>query len=103
ASDALGVLDGGEKALPGDWQIPVIRAMVMEAAGKTDDARRVLADAQRRWPEAAAVWEAEGSILLAHGQDAEGRKALATAAALGARSGDAAPMKILYSGPPRDW
>src|SRR6185503_5762783 len=25
ASDALSVLDGGEKALPGDWQIPVIR------------------------------------------------------------------------------
>jgi len=103
ANDALSVLDGGEKALPGDWQIPVIRAMVLEVAGKTDEARRVLGDAQRRWPEASAVWEAEGSILLAHGQEAEGRKALATAAALGARAGDAAPIKILYGGPPREW
>jgi hypothetical protein len=41
--------------------------------------------------------------LLAHGQEAEGRKALATAAALGARSGDAAPMKIFYGAPPRAW
>jgi tetratricopeptide (TPR) repeat protein len=103
ASEALSVLDGGEKALPGDWQIPVIRAMVLELAGRTDEARRALADAQRRWPEAAAVWEAEGSILLAHGQEADGRKALATAAALGARGGDAAPMKILFGGPPREW
>ena len=103
ANDALSVLDGGEKALAGDWQIPVIRAMVLEMAGRTDEARRVLADAQRRWPEAAAVWEAEGSILLAHGQEADGRKALVTAAALGARGGDAAPMKILFSGPPREW
>lgn len=103
AADALSMLDGGEKALPGDWQIPVLRAMVLEAAGKTDDARRVLSDAQRRWPEAAAVWEAEGSILLAHGDEAGGRKALATAKALGARSGDAAPMKIFNSGPPREW
>jgi tetratricopeptide (TPR) repeat protein len=103
AADALSVLDGGEKALPGDWQIPVMRAMVLEAAEKTDEARRVLADAQHRWPEAAAVWEAEGSILLAHGQEAEGRKALATAAALGAHAGDAAPMKIFYGGPPREW
>jgi tetratricopeptide (TPR) repeat protein len=103
AADALGVLEGGEKALPGDWQIPVMRAMVLEIAGKAAEARRVLTDAQRRWPEAAAVWEAEGSILLAHGQEAEARKALATAVALGAHAGEAAPMKILYGGPPRDW
>ncbi|HVY93184.1 MAG TPA: tetratricopeptide repeat protein [Bryobacteraceae bacterium] len=103
ASDALSVLDGGAKALPGDWQIPVIRAMVLEASGKTDEARRALGDAQRRWPEAAAVWEVEGSILLAHGQEAEARKALANAKALGAHSGDAAPMTIFYGGPPREW
>jgi tetratricopeptide (TPR) repeat protein len=103
AADALSVLDGGEKALPGDWQIPVMRAMVMEIAGRTDEARRVLADAQRRWPEAAAVWEAEGSILLAQGQEAAGRKALATAKALGAHAGNASPKKILFRGPPREW
>jgi Flp pilus assembly protein TadD len=59
---------------------------VLELAGRTDDALRVLDDAQHRWPEVAAIRVAQGIILAAHQNPEAARKALETAATLGAHS-----------------
>ena len=85
-TDLFRLLDQAAKALPGEPQIPVIEAAFLELSGRTDDARRTLAVAQRRWPEVASVWVAQGIILAAH-DDFEGAgKALETAVKLGAHS-----------------
>ncbi len=70
-TDLFRLLDQAAKALPGEPQIPVIEAAFLELSGRTDDARRTLAVAQRRWPEVASVWVAQGIILAAH-DDSEG-------------------------------
>lgn len=115
AADAMALLDRAATALPQEAQIPVMRAVVLEVSGKTDEALGVLGDAQHRWPEVAAVWVAQGIILAAHQHAEEGRKALETAAALGARSpevlgaladkgrGSVDPAQLFLTRPPADW
>ena len=89
APEVLPLLDQAAKALPQEAQIPVIRAAMLELAGKSDDAARLLNDAQHRWPEVAAVWVAQGVIAAAHQRNEEARKYLETAVALGAHSPEA--------------
>ncbi len=111
SADALTLLDKAAAALPQEAQIPVIRAAVkLELSGKTDEALRVLGDAQHRWPEAAAVWVARGIILAAHQHPEEARKALETAVALGAHSAEvrsalagSGDEKLFLTLPPSDW
>ncbi len=85
-ADALPMLDAAGKTLPQDVQIPVMRAIVLQLSGKAGDARAVLAEAQRRWPEAPAVWTAEGFVAAADHQTDAAFRDLQTAINLGARS-----------------
>jgi Flp pilus assembly protein TadD len=82
------MLEQAAKALPEESQIPVIRATVLELAGKTDDARHLLNEAQRHWPEVASVWVAQGMIAAAHGQTDAALRFLDTAVTLGAHSAE---------------
>jgi tetratricopeptide (TPR) repeat protein len=86
APEALALLDRAAQILPDEASIPIIRATVMELAGKSDDAQRLLNDIQRRWPEVSAVWVTRGMIQATHHHFDEARRALETAVALGARS-----------------
>ena len=78
--------------------------MVLELAGKTNEAQQALSDARGRWPEVAAIWVAQGVIEAAHSRTAEARKTLATAVSLGAHTAEAVdPMKLFLGQPPQDW
>ncbi len=103
--DALRLLDQGAKtAVDGAADIAAIRAAVLELSGKSDGALELLKDAQRRWPEAASVWVAQGVILAAHGQGAAAKTALESAVVLGAHSAQGrTPGELFLSGPPREW
>jgi tetratricopeptide (TPR) repeat protein len=92
-------------AVPDNSQIAVMRAMLLELTGKTQDAQKLLADAQRRWPEAAPIWIAKGSIQSAHGQAVAAKKSIGTAAALGAHNAATIPTpeKLFLSNPPQNW
>jgi len=116
SAQALQLLDEGTKAMPQEAQMPVVRAIVLDATGKGEDASRLLSDAQRRWPEDAAVWAAEGMIQAQQKRFAEARKALATAVSLGAHSVEVKaalaqmdarpsvdPEKLFFGRLPADW
>lgn len=77
-------LDRGVRALPGNRQLLLLRAVAAELAGQTTDAGRALSEIQARWPEWQPAWTAQGMILDLHGRCTEGRKALETAQKLGA-------------------
>jgi Flp pilus assembly protein TadD len=64
----------------------VIETAFLEMSGRIDDGRRILACAQRRWPEVAAVRVAQGIVLAAQEHFDAARKSLETAVALGAHS-----------------
>jgi tetratricopeptide (TPR) repeat protein len=105
-ADLFRLLDQAAKTLPGEPQIPVIQAAFLELSGKTDDALRTLAAAQHRWPEVASIWVAQGIILAAHDHVDASRKALETAAALGAHSPEtysALAEKLFLTAPPDNW
>ncbi len=84
--DALRVSGEALKALPQDRYILLLRAVVLEHAGRTADAGLLLGQIQNRWPEWPAGWVAHGAILGIHGDRRQARAALATAVALGADS-----------------
>ena len=84
--EALQLLDQAARSLPQEVEIPVMQAAVLELAGKTGDAEKLLTDAQHRWPEVPSVWAAQGVISLAHLHNDLARKDLETAVALGAHS-----------------
>jgi len=105
-TDLFRLLDQAARTLPAEPQIPVIEAAFLELSGKTDDAQRTLAAAQRRWPEVPSIWIAQGIILAAHDHLDASRKALETAAALGAHSPEtysALAEKLFLTAPPDNW
>ncbi len=99
--------------------MPVIRAIVLDASGKGEDAARLLSDAQRQWPEDASVWAAEGMIQAQQKRFAEARKAAGrplfrwvracaeVKSALPRRSDDFKPSvdpgKLFLTRLPQDW
>lgn len=99
--DALQLLSG--PGTPDNSQIAAIRALLLDMSAKTPDARKLLADARHRWPEAAPVWLAQASIEAAHGLAVEAKKSASTAAQLGAHSAAADPRTLLLRAEPSAW
>ena len=85
-SDALRVSGEAMQAFAKERQILLLRAVVLEQAGRTGEAQGLLVQIQNRWPEWQAAWTADGIILGTHGHRAAARAALETALALGAHS-----------------
>jgi Flp pilus assembly protein TadD len=86
--DALRVSGEAMQALPQDRDILLLRAVVLEQAGRTGEAERLLVQVQNRWPEWQPAWTADGIILGTHGRREDARAALRTAVALGANSAE---------------
>jgi tetratricopeptide (TPR) repeat protein len=82
--EALRFLDQGARRLPGNREILLLKAGTLELAGQTDAAGRLLSDIQSRWPEWYLAWVVHGTVLKTHNRPEEARRALETAAALGA-------------------
>jgi predicted Zn-dependent protease len=100
-ADALQLLNG--TGVPDNPEIAAMRALLLDISAKTPDARKLLADAHRRWPEAAPLWLAQASIEAAHGLTAEAKKSGATAAQLGAHGAAADPRTLLLRAEPAAW
>ena len=113
--EALQLSDRAMQALPQDRRILLLRAVVLEQAVRTAEARHLLEQIENRWPEWAPAWAAAGIILGIHGHSPDARAALRTAVTLGAApevkryldalstSANAAPpdlARLLLSGPP---
>jgi len=88
ADEALRLSGDALKALAGDREILLVRAIALEQAGRTAEARAILEQIQNRWPEWAAGWAADGIILGAHGSLPAAIATLRTAVVLGANSAD---------------
>jgi tetratricopeptide (TPR) repeat protein len=86
AEDALLVSGEAMKALTRDREILLLRAVSLEQAGHTAEARTILEQIRNRWPEWAAAWAADGIILGTHGRREEAMAALRTALTLGVNS-----------------
>jgi tetratricopeptide (TPR) repeat protein len=81
--DSMRVSEHAVKALPQNRAMMLLRAVVLESAGRTDDALTLLAELQSRWPEWQDGWMASAIVLRAHGRRDEAEAALRTASALG--------------------
>jgi tetratricopeptide (TPR) repeat protein len=119
AAEALKLVDQALRILPGNRELLLAKAMVLELgglelSGRAGDAEPLLRGLQARWPEWHPAWVADGIILAAHQKSAEARQALETAMALGARSpeirtaltaGDARLLlhRLFQQKPPREW
>ncbi len=110
--EALDLLDRAAKELPQEPVVPVLRAVLMES----EEGRRLLEEARRRWPEAPSVWVAEGLILAAHGDTVQARRALESAVSLGAQSSEVSAClaslkegkatdqtRLFFIRPPQEW
>ena len=86
APDALRFLDQGARRLPADRAVLLLKACALELAGQSSESDRLLTEVQTRWPEWYPGWIAHAIVLRAHDRPAEARRALDTAAALGASS-----------------
>jgi predicted Zn-dependent protease len=82
--EALRFLDQGSRRFPGNREILLLKAGTLELAGQTDAAARLLSDIQGRWPEWYLAWVVNGTVLKTHNRPEEARRAMETAAALGA-------------------
>lgn len=100
-ADALQLLSGA--GVPDNAQIAAMHALLLDLSGKTPDARKLLSDARRRWPESAPVWLAQASIEAARGLAAEAKKSGTTAAQLGAHGPAADPRTLLLRAEPAAW
>jgi predicted Zn-dependent protease len=100
-ADALQLLSGA--GVPDNAPIAAIRALLLDLSSQTADARKLLGDAHRRWPEAAPLWLAQASIEAAHGLTAEAKKSRETAAQLGAHNAAADPRTLLLRAEPAAW
>ncbi|HVW07060.1 MAG TPA: tetratricopeptide repeat protein [Bryobacteraceae bacterium] len=89
--------------VPDNAEIAAMRALLLDISAKSADARKLLADARRRWPESAPVWLAQASIEGAHGLAAEAKKSGETAARLGAHGAPADPRTLLLRAEPAAW
>jgi tetratricopeptide (TPR) repeat protein len=119
ASAALKLVNRATRLLPGNRELLLTKAITLELGGQTGEAEPLLNDLQSRWPEWAPAWVAHGIIMAAHQKSEEGRQALETAVALGARSpeirspearaalaaGDARLLlnQLFQQKPPREW
>ena len=86
--DALQASGEALKALAQDREILLLRAVVLEQAGRTGEAESLLERIQNRWPEWQPAWTADGIILGTHGRREDARAALRTAVALGENSAE---------------
>lgn len=113
-NEALQLVDQAMRMSPGNRELQLTKAIVLELTARTGEAEPLLRDLEARWPEWAPAWAAYGILLTAHQKSEEGRKALDTAVALGARSpelratlaaGDARVLmnRLLQQKPARDW
>jgi len=82
--EALRFLEQGARLLPGNREILLLKAGTLELAGQADDAGHLLSEIQSRWPEWYPAWVVHGIVLKTHNHPDEARRALETAAALGA-------------------
>jgi tetratricopeptide (TPR) repeat protein len=106
--EAIGLFDHAA-----DPEMLLMKAVLLELAGRSAEAGNLLNEVQNRRPEWFAVWVARGFMLAAHNQSGEARHTLETAVALGARSPQVrdllagkAPADIaglFLAGPPREW
>ena len=83
--DALRISAAAMSAFAQDREILLLRAVILEKAGRTAEAEPLLQQIQNRWPEWPEAWMAHGIVLGTHGRKDEARAALRTAVALGAR------------------
>jgi tetratricopeptide (TPR) repeat protein len=86
AAEALRLIDNAAQRLPDNREILLMKATTLEFAKRTDDARGLLDQLQRRCPEWSAVWAAQGIILAAHERYPQALQALEAAVALGSRN-----------------
>jgi tetratricopeptide (TPR) repeat protein len=83
---ALRVSGEAMRVFPQEREILLLRAVVLELAGRGGESEPLLEQLQNRWPEWPTGWLAHGIVLGRHGRGAEARAALVTAVALGAPS-----------------
>ena len=81
---ALAVYGEVARAHPDDRSILLMKAVATELAGQGRDAEQLLDEVRNRWPEWYPVWLAQGTILRLHGRADEAKRAVDTAALLGA-------------------
>ena len=87
-----------------DAERMLMRTLLLELAGKSAEAGKLLNEVQDRRPEWFAAWVARAALLAAHNQSADARHALETAVALGAHSSEVRqPRELFLAGPPHDW
>jgi tetratricopeptide (TPR) repeat protein len=96
-----------------DAEMLLMKAVLLELAGRTADAGKLLNVMQERRPEWFAVWVARGMVLAGQKLTGEARQALETAVALGARSPEVRDLLAGKAGvdvkglflarPPREW
>jgi tetratricopeptide (TPR) repeat protein len=80
-AEALGLFEHAT-----DAEMLLMKAVLLELAGQSEEAGNLLNDVQNRRPEWFAVWVARGMMAAAHNRPGEARQAAETAVALGARS-----------------
>jgi tetratricopeptide (TPR) repeat protein len=85
AEDALRISNAAMKAFAQDRTILLLRAIILEKAGRTAEAEPLLLKIEGRWPEWPSAWIAAGMLLGTHGRRDEALAALRTAVSLGAR------------------
>ena len=81
SSEAIGLF--GQAA---DSELLLMKAVLLELAGRDAEAGKLLGEVQERRPEWFALWVARGMVLAGQKLTGEARHALETAVALGARS-----------------
>jgi tetratricopeptide (TPR) repeat protein len=82
--DALRIGDAAMKPFAQDRTILLLRAIILEKAGRTAEAEPLLLKIETRWPEWPSAWTAGGVLLGTHGRRDEALEALRTAVSLGA-------------------
>ena len=98
-SEAVGLFDAAS-----DPEMMLMRVALLELAGQSAEAEKLLNEVQDRRPEWFAVWVARAMLLAAHNQSNEARHALDTAIALGARTSEVRDLRALFlAGPPHEW
>jgi Flp pilus assembly protein TadD len=83
--DALRISDAAAKAFAQDRTILLLRAIILEKAGRTAETEPLLQKIENRWPEWPSAWTAGGVFLGTQGRRDEACMALRTALSLGDR------------------
>jgi tetratricopeptide (TPR) repeat protein len=86
SEDALRISAAAMEAFAQDREILLLRAVILERAGRTVEAEPLLQRIENRWPEWPDAWTAGGVVLAARGRRDDACVALRTALSLGARS-----------------